>query len=550
VGTNREETAVPDGVSVPDEVPFELKERAIDEAPVGITISDPDLPDNPLIYINDAFERVTGYDTGEVIGTNCRFLQGADTSPEPVRRIREAIAADEPVSVELVNYRKNGEPFWNQLEIAPVRDEEREVTNYVGFQMDVTERKRAEFAVERYAEQLDRERAALDRVLDRVNGLVGDVAETLVRASTRTDVEQGVCDLVADTGPFVGAWIGELDLASEAVEVSATAGRAGAASGATIPLDGDATSVTEAIETGDLQVASLEELSDVHGTGGAGVVAVIPLVYRDTRYGVLTVYTDDDSAIDEREQSVLAGLGRMIATAINAVETKEILTAEDVVALELSVQDPDLFFVGLSAEPDCTLTHAGSVWRDDSLLVFFAVEGRDPDDVVAAARRRPDLDDANVITETEDGGLVEFVVAGESVLTELAAYGARIRELSAESGAGLIRVEVSHDSAARSVVSLVTETYERSEMRSYRELERSPTTKGEFLAELRDRLTERQLTALRKAHLSGYFDWPRRTDGDALAASMGISRSTFHQHLRAANRKLVSELFVDVGPTS
>ncbi len=101
------------------EVDFELKERAMDEAPVGITISDPDREGNPLIYANEAFERLTGYSREEVVGRNCRFLQGEESSPEAVAQMAVAIDAGEAVSVELVNYRADGEAFWNEVTIAP-----------------------------------------------------------------------------------------------------------------------------------------------------------------------------------------------------------------------------------------------------------------------------------------------------------------------------------------------------------------------------------------------------------------------------------------------
>jgi PAS domain S-box-containing protein len=124
--------------------------RAVDEAPVGISVSDPSVADNPLIYVNGTFEELTGYDAEAVLGRNCRFLQGEDTDPETVAEIREAIDDREPVSVELLNYRADGTPFWNRVTIAPVEDESGTVTNFVGFQEDVTERIERERELERY----------------------------------------------------------------------------------------------------------------------------------------------------------------------------------------------------------------------------------------------------------------------------------------------------------------------------------------------------------------------------------------------------------------
>jgi len=134
---------------------LETKTRALDEAPVGITITDPDLPDNPMVYVNDRFVEMTGYDRDDAVGVNCRFLQGKNTSEEPVARLREAIAAEEPESVELLNYRKDGTPFWNRVSIAPIRDGDGSVSEWVGFQEDITEFKHRETALERQNERLD-----------------------------------------------------------------------------------------------------------------------------------------------------------------------------------------------------------------------------------------------------------------------------------------------------------------------------------------------------------------------------------------------------------
>jgi PAS domain S-box-containing protein len=120
---------------------LERRTQAIDEAPVGITITDPAQADNPLIYANDAFVALTGYPREEALGENCRFLQGENTDPDRVAAIREAVDAREPISIDLKNYRKDGTEFWNHLEIAPVCDDTGEVVNYIGFQQDVTERK-------------------------------------------------------------------------------------------------------------------------------------------------------------------------------------------------------------------------------------------------------------------------------------------------------------------------------------------------------------------------------------------------------------------------
>jgi PAS domain S-box-containing protein len=129
---------------------LELYERAIDGAGIGISIADANEDDLPLVYVNEGFLETTGYDREEVIGRNCRFLQGENTEESTVEEMRSALADERPVSVEIRNYRRSGEQFWNDLDIMPVRGEDGEVTHFLGFQRDVTERKQRERLLEQH----------------------------------------------------------------------------------------------------------------------------------------------------------------------------------------------------------------------------------------------------------------------------------------------------------------------------------------------------------------------------------------------------------------
>jgi PAS domain S-box-containing protein len=126
-----------------------LLDRAIGASVNGIVITDATLPDNPIIYANAAFERITGYPLHEVLGRNCRFLQGEDRRQVSLGEIRRAIRTNREGSAVLRNYRKDGRLFWNELHIAPVRNENGQVTHFVGVQNDITEKLTTEFALKK-----------------------------------------------------------------------------------------------------------------------------------------------------------------------------------------------------------------------------------------------------------------------------------------------------------------------------------------------------------------------------------------------------------------
>ena len=115
---------------------------------VSMVLTDPRTEDNPIVYVNNAFERTTGYERSAVIGRNCRFLQGEETGKETVDRIRDAVEAERDVAVDILNYRADGEPFYNRLIIAPINDSDGRVIYFLGIQKELrgSERNREEVA--------------------------------------------------------------------------------------------------------------------------------------------------------------------------------------------------------------------------------------------------------------------------------------------------------------------------------------------------------------------------------------------------------------------
>ena len=115
-------------------------------------ITDPHQPDNPIIYATKAFYELTGYDREEVIGRNCRFLQGPNTDPQAITDIREAVLDLSPITIDILNYCKDGRPFWNRLRIRPSFDADGALEYFIGVQNPIAERDVRPFKLDRFVE--------------------------------------------------------------------------------------------------------------------------------------------------------------------------------------------------------------------------------------------------------------------------------------------------------------------------------------------------------------------------------------------------------------
>ncbi|MCU0734095.1 MAG: PAS domain-containing protein [Methylotetracoccus sp.] len=129
--------------------------RILDSCVNGVTLADPDLDDMPIVYANKAFEKMTGYSQEEILGHNCRFLQGEDREQEARYPLRQAIDNSEPAEVTIRNYRKDGQLFYNHLMISPLFDSNGNVIYYLGVQYDVTNQVTAAEEIKRLSDSLE-----------------------------------------------------------------------------------------------------------------------------------------------------------------------------------------------------------------------------------------------------------------------------------------------------------------------------------------------------------------------------------------------------------
>lgn len=151
-----------------------LLKRAVESTRNGICITNPRLPDNPIIYVNQAFLDLSGFKKYQVLGRNCRFLQRDDRDQAAISAIRDAIQSESAITTVLRNYRRDGTLFWNELTISPVHDEKGRILNFVGVQNDISPRKEAETRVSEFYSVISHE---LRTPLSSINGALGVIAD-------------------------------------------------------------------------------------------------------------------------------------------------------------------------------------------------------------------------------------------------------------------------------------------------------------------------------------------------------------------------------------
>ncbi|MXV61616.1 PAS domain S-box protein [Natronorubrum sp. JWXQ-INN-674] len=165
---------------------LEWKTKAMDEAPMGIIISNPSQDEMPITYVNNHFCEVTGYDEDDAIGRNPRFLQGPLTADDPVEKVRDAIESRTTVETDILNYRSDGTPFWNHMQIAPITDSGGDLAYFVGFQNDVTDRVESERRIEVL------HRILLHNIRNELNILLGHLTELKEQQDVDPDTISGV----------------------------------------------------------------------------------------------------------------------------------------------------------------------------------------------------------------------------------------------------------------------------------------------------------------------------------------------------------------------
>ncbi|HEX7118074.1 MAG TPA: PAS domain S-box protein [Longimicrobiales bacterium] len=287
---------------------------AVENLATGVVITDPNAPDHPVVFANAGFVRMTGYDAAEVMGRNLRLLQGPDTDPVAVDEIRQAVAARRPCEVVLLNYRKDGTAFWNQLTISPVHNEDGTLVHFIGLQTDVSDRIAAEAAI---AER-NRELAALHRIS--TISLAPDSPDRSFHAIAE--------EIAAATGfPIVA-----IERYDEASQQMVCRYARGVPEGSVPPASLDRTPAGRVVRTREPVFTCADEPVEpaegvLHGLG-IRTLACVPMEADGRVIGTLTLAHTAAVPLDERLPRFAASIAGLVASLVERTRAEEALAAE------------------------------------------------------------------------------------------------------------------------------------------------------------------------------------------------------------------------------
>ena len=394
---------------------------------------------------------------------------------------------------------------------------------------------RADRLAERRARrrELERRRDELER-LNQLNALIEEIIRSLVGAATRDEIERTVCEALATSAFYADARIVEHGTAPESVvsRVETTDGEDAS------PVEGAVGAVPSALEDGRLQVVSRRPTDD----GDAGSCLVSPLSYADTVFGALVVRAPSTGAFSEREAAAFETLGRVVGFVINATNNRRLLLGNTAVEVEFTLGPADAWFTALAERLGCAVAVSGVVpVEGGSLLEYATVEEVPTGDVREALAEVSGVESVRVLTDEGDRCSLECSVPGaDTGLRTIAEHGASLRTARAVGGSGAITARFPSSASAREAASAVEERVDGASVVAKRVVDVSDRSTPAARRRAVEPLTDKQRATLRAAFLAGYYDYPRGTTAEDLAASLDIAPSTLHQHLQAAQRKVLA----------
>jgi predicted DNA binding protein/DNA-binding NarL/FixJ family response regulator len=411
-----------------------------------------------------------------------------------------------------------------------------------------------QYAIEQSRQERERirHREQLE-AFNRLYRISQDVTHALITESTREDIERAVCERLVEPDAYDFAWIGDVNRPTGRFSDRVSAPSDGGFDVGAVAFDGDPAverPEAKAVRTREVQVVNdVESAPAFEGRReqlracGYRSVTAIPVAYGDVSYGILAVYDESPDAFVDTGRENLTQLGEIIGHAIAAVERRDALVSDTVLQLKFSRDDESDDLVAASAQ-GWSVECEHLIRADPGILAYGRGEG------IAKAALRDLVDRSTLIAELRtlspgpEAYDVELTTSwGEELIPALAERGALVTAISIADGEFEFVVEVPPGRDKRQLVEVVREHYPDATLRSQLTVPRDDPAIADFHLAFKNQLTTKQRAVLKTAYHAGYFDWPRKSTGEEVAALLGVTQATFSEHFRGAERTLFEAVF-------
>ncbi|MFB6151808.1 MAG: histidine kinase N-terminal 7TM domain-containing protein [Haloarculaceae archaeon] len=496
------------------------RQSAIGQLDTGIVIVD---TDNRVVYANRAAGDIFDCEPEETLGRRARsFVDDEWLDFDSEDALAEVDRGDRTYEIRTSEITdRHGREIGHTLVIH-----------------DVTARKERERRLASQREEL--------ATVNELNAVIRGVNQSLVSATSQTEITRAVCDRLADAALYEGVCVADLQTWSGGADRWHVAGDA------LTEGDGDPTDGGVGVAPPDLDAERIRPRDGEGFDGGpvlpvpasgeadAGEWTVVPVAHGRTVYGAIGLLTDR-SDVSDRERAVLGELGELVGHAISAVESRRLFRAEDVVELTVAVDQRDDPLAAATGNGESRLEVIGVVPDEEGHHAFVEVTDGSRSDV------REALADAGVdvrhVRENSSGDFLDVVVDERISLAPVVASDAHFVRGTVAEGEATYDVLVPSASDGRTLLDRFSEAFPSMDLRSKRERDRPFEGPDGIAPDRLDDLTDRQREALEAAYRAGYFEWPRDSNAEEVAESMDIASPTLHSHLRKAQRTLLEDLF-------
>ncbi len=410
---------------------------------------------------------------------------------------------------------------------------------------DISEHRRYERELERQQEQLE--------ALNELNSVVHEITDAVIEQSTREEIEHVVCDRLAASDSYQFAWICAVD-SSRQLEPRVEKGIDGYLDDISLsvnPNDPAGRGPTgKAVQTQEIQVTQnalndpdFEPWHQYANKYEFNSAVAIPIVHGNRVYGVIGVYSERTDAFAKEEREVIGQLGEVIGHAIAALDRKRALMSDEVIELNLRIPK----FLESRNVP-VTTDEAIEIKRtiplgDDEYLMYGTAAADAMDMIHAMGERFPDWKSVRAVDETDGKIRFEQRLSSPPVASIVADQGGHFEGGRIEEGEYSVTVHLPPGADIRQIIADIQEIYPSVVSISQQQVTREEASPRQTLSLLTEQLTERQRAALEAGYHGGFFEWPRDRSGEEVAESLDIGASTFHQHVRKAEKKLLDVVF-------